>query len=156
MYLHYKLEEKETKFDFVQVAPLEITAHMYSIVCTNYSREDILLRILLYICNVLLFNSDFPGCFASEGKGAAGIQVNNEQKIQNVSKMPLMDNINNTIYITLAQHTSIHTSTFYLITIVNSGATVKFKLGQTEGRKRGTPYDNDFGSFAHQTDDDLV
>lgn len=38
-----------------------------------------------------------------------------------------MDNINNTIYTTLAQHTSIHTSAFYLITVVNSDANVKLR-----------------------------
>lgn len=36
-----------------------------------------------------------------------------------------MDNINNTIYTILAQHTSIHTSTFYLIIITKRDANVK-------------------------------
>lgn len=49
-----------------------------------------------------------------------------------------MDNINNTIYTTLAQHTSIHTFTFYLITLVNSDATVKLKPELRES-KRGSP-----------------
>ena len=36
-----------------------------------------------------------------------------------------MDNINNTIYTILTQHTSIHTSTFYLTIIINRDVKVK-------------------------------
>lgn len=49
-----------------------------------------------------------------------------------------MDNINNTIYATLAQHTSIHTSTFYLTIIINRD--VKVKRQPEDCREEGKPY----------------
>jgi hypothetical protein len=58
-----------------------------------------------------------------------------------------MDNINNTIYTMLAQHTSIHTSTFYLITILNSDATIKLKpekLREERGEHHITPNSQQF------------
>jgi hypothetical protein len=57
-----------------------------------------------------------------KGKGAAAISYKLMiKKVQNSSKIPLLDDINNTIYTTLAQHTNIH-STFYLIIIVKCDA----------------------------------
>ena len=60
---------------------------------------------------------------------------------QNLSKTPLMDNINNTLYTILAQHTSIHTSTFYLTIIINRD--VKVKRQPEEWREEGKPYYNE-------------
>jgi hypothetical protein len=49
-----------------------------------------------------------------------------------------MDNINNTIYTILAQHTSIHTATFYLTIIINRDA--KVKRQPEECKEEGKPY----------------
>jgi hypothetical protein len=83
----------------------------------------------LYILyNGVLFKPSMVLCKGRKRSSRYIIQVNDDQTVQNLSKMPLIDNINNTIYYTtLAQHTSIHTFTFYLITVVNSDANVKLR-----------------------------
>lgn len=47
-----------------------------------------------------------------------------------------MDNINNTIYTILAQHTSIHTSTFYLTIIMNTDANLKRQSEEQREERR--------------------
>lgn len=107
IFMSFGVGNGNRKFDFDAIAHnspwnLQMPIDLHVLMQRRYSYQW-----LPYISGIMKFYSKLPGCFAKVGKGAAGI-LYDDQKVQNLSKITLMDNINNTIYTTLTHHKHSH------------------------------------------------